>query len=86
VKVTVHLRTGSTGQPVRWKVGTARACNRGMVWSPPTTVTPQPGWRTVYASSSVRVPRGSLALLALTTAPVRVQSPPVPVTASSARC
>jgi hypothetical protein len=86
VKVTVHLRTASTGQPVRWKVGAARTCNRGMVWSPPTTVTPLPGWRTVYASSSVRVPRRSLALLALTTTPVRVQSPPVPVTGASPHC
>ena len=86
VKVTVHLRTASAGRPVSWKVGTARACKSGMVWSPSTTVTPQPGWRTVYASSSVRVPRGSSALLALTTAPVRVQSPPVPVTGSSRHC
>jgi hypothetical protein len=86
LKVTVHLSTGSAGRPISWKVGTARVCKRGMVWSPPTTVTPQPGWRTVYASSSVRVPRGSSALLALTTAPVRVQSPPVPVTGSSRHC
>jgi hypothetical protein len=86
VKVTVHLGSGSDGSPVRWKVGAARSCKRGMVWSAPTTVTPQPGWRTVYASSSVRVPRGARALLALTTAPVRVQSPPVRVTGSSPHC
>ena len=86
VKVTVHLSTPSAGRPVSWKVGAARVCKRGIVWSPPTTVTPQPGWRTVYASSSVRVPRRSSALLALTTAPARVQSPPVPVTGSSRRC
>jgi hypothetical protein len=86
VKVTVHLRSGSDGQPLRWKVGTTRLCKRGLVWSPPVTVTPQPGWRTIYASSSVRVPKGSSALLALTTAPVRVQSPPVRVAGSSAHC
>jgi hypothetical protein len=86
VKVTVHLRTASAGSPVRWKVGAARLCKRGMVWSSPVSVTPQPGWRTVYASSSVRVPKGPSALLVLTTAPARVQSPPVPVTGSSRHC
>jgi hypothetical protein len=86
VKVTVHLRTGSAGRQISWKVGASHLCRRHLAWSPPTTVTPQPGWRTVYASSSVRVPRGSSALVALTTAPVRVQSPPVPVTGSSRHC
>jgi hypothetical protein len=86
VTVTVHLSTGSDGRPLRWKVGASRVCKGGMVWSPPVTVTPQPGWRTVYASSSVRVPRGSRALLALTTAPVRVQSPAVRVPGSSRHC
>ena len=86
VKVTVHLRTPSAGRPVSWKVGAARVCKRGMVWSPSTTVTPQPGWRTVFASSTVRLPRRSSALLALTTAPARVQSPPVPVTGASRHC
>ncbi|QWZ09997.1 hypothetical protein KRR39_09840 [Nocardioides panacis] len=86
VKVTVHLGTGSTGQPVRWRVGASRACHGGMAWSAPTTVTPQPGWRTVFASSSVRVPRGSLALVALTTAPARVQSAPVRLPGSAPHC
>jgi hypothetical protein len=87
VKVTVHLRTGSGGRPLRWRVATARLCKPGLVWSAPTAVTPQPGWRTVFASSSVRVPQGrKLALFALTTAPARAQSPPVPVTGPSAHC
>jgi hypothetical protein len=84
VKVTVHLSPASTTRPVAWKVGTARLCKRGIIWSPPTTVTAQPGWTTVYASSSVRVPKGrSLALIGLTTTPARAQSRPVPVTGSS---
>ena len=87
VKVTVHFRPSSTTQPIGWKVGTARLCKRGITWSAPTTVTAQAGWTTVFASSSVRVPKGrSLALIALTTTPVRAQSRPVPVTGSSLHC
>lgn len=85
--VTVRFRPASTTQPITWKVGAARLCGRGITWSPPITVTAQPGWTTVYASSSIPVPRGrSLALVALTTTPARAQSPPVPVTGSSLRC
>lgn len=87
VTVTVRFRSASTTQPVSWKVGTARLCGSGITWSPPITVSAQPGWTTVYASSSVPVPEGrSVALVALTTAPARAQSPPVPVTGSSLRC
>ena len=70
VTVTVHVRPAATTRAVTWKVGAARSCRSGITWSPPTSVTAQPGWTTVYASSSVPVPRGrSLALVALTTAP-----------------
>jgi hypothetical protein len=87
VKVTVHFRPASTTHSVGWKVGAARLCTRGITWSAPTTVTAQAGWTTVYANSSVRVPKGrSLALIALTTTPARAQSRPVPVTGSSPHC
>ena len=87
VKVTVRLSAGSASRAIRWKVGTARLCKRQMAWAPPTTVTPRPGWRTVFASSSVRIPRGrALALVALTTAPTKVQSAPVPVTGAALHC
>ncbi len=87
VRVTVHFRPASTTQSVSWKVGAARVCKRGITWSPPTTVTAQPGWTTVYADSSVRVPPGrSLALVALTSTPARAQSRPIPVAGSSLRC
>ncbi len=87
VTVTVRLRPAATTQSVVWRVGAARLCRSGIAWSPPVSVTAQPGWTTVYASSSVVVPQGrSLALVALTTAPARAQSPPVPVTGSSLAC
>jgi len=87
VTVTVHFRPASTTRPVGWKVGAARMCKRGVAWSAPTTVTAQPGWTSVYASSSVRVPKGHpRALVALTTTPARAQSRPVPVTGSSLHC
>ena len=76
VTVTVRLRPAATTQPVTWKVGAARSCRSGITWSPPISVTAQPGWTTVYASSSVPVPQGrSLALVALTT---RTGPGPVP--------
>lgn len=87
VTVTVHFRPASTSRTIGWKVGAAQVCKPGITWSPPVTVTAQPGWTTVYASSSVRVPKGrSQALTALTTTPDRAQSRPVPVTGSSLDC
>lgn len=87
VTVAVHVRPASTTRAVSWKVGSARLCKRGIAWSPRTTVTARPGWRTVNARSSVRVPMGrSLALIALTVAPARAQSRPVRVTGSSRHC
>jgi hypothetical protein len=87
VKVTVHFRPASTSRDIAWKVGAVRMCKRHIAWSAPTTVTAQPGWTTVHAHSSVRVPKGrSLALVALTTTPARAQSRPVPVTGSSLHC
>lgn len=87
VTVTVHFRPASTTRTVGWKVGAAEGCTRAITWSPPVTVTAQPGWTTVYASSSVRVPKGrSLALAALTTTPARAQSRPVPVSGASLDC
>jgi hypothetical protein len=87
VKVTAHFRPSPTARAIGWKVGAARLCTRGISWSAPTTVTARAGWTTVYASSSVRVPKGrSFALVALTTTPARAQSRPVPVSGSTLHC
>lgn len=87
VTTTVRLSPAPTSRTVVWRVGTARWCGAGITWSPPLTVTARPGWTSVYADSSVAVPSGrSLALVAVTSAPDRVQSPPVPLTGSSLRC
>lgn len=87
VTVTVHFRPASTTRLVGWRVGAVPVCKRDITWSPPTTVTARAGWTTVYANSSVRVPKGrSLALLAVTTTPARAQSRPVPVSGSSLHC
>ena len=87
VTVTVHVRPAATTRAVTWKVGAVRSCRSDVTWSPPTSVTAQPGWTTVYASSSVPVPRGrSLALVALSRSPARAQSPLVPVAGSFRRC
>lgn len=86
VTVTTRFRPAPTAQAVTWRVGTATSCNGSVSWSPPVSVTAQPGWTRVYASSSVQVPRPAVALVAMTTAPARAQSSPVPVTGSSLRC
>lgn len=87
VTVTTRFRPAPSAQAVTWRVGTATSCNGSVTWSAPVSVTAQPGWTSVYASSSVPVPRGrSVALVATTTAPARAQSPPVPATESSLRC
>lgn len=87
VTVTVHFRPATTSRTIGWKVGAAQVCKPGITWSAPVTVTAQPGWTTVYASSSVRVPKGrALALTALTTTPARAQSRPVPVAGASLQC
>jgi hypothetical protein len=87
VTVTVRFRPEPTSRNIVWRVGAARVCKPGITWSGPVTVTAQPGWTTVYASSSVRVPKGGrLALTALTTAPARAQSRPVPVADASLQC
>jgi hypothetical protein len=87
VTVTVRFRPATTTQPVTWRVGAARSCGSPVTWSAPVTVTAQPGWTSVYAGSSVPVPEGrSPVLVALTTAPARAQSPPVPVAGSPLRC
>ena len=87
VRVTVHLRRSSAARTVSWKVGAARVCKPGLAWSGVTTVTAHAGWTTVFAHSSVHAPKGrSLALTALTTAPARAQSRPVPVAGSSLHC
>ena len=87
VTVTVRFRPASTSRTIGWKVGAAQVCKPGITWSGPVTVTAQPGWTTVYASSSVRIPKGrQLALTALTTTPARAQSRPVPATGSSLQC
>ncbi len=87
VTVTVRFRAASTSRTVGWRVGAARVCKPAIAWSGPVTVTAQPGWTTVYASSSVRVPKGRrLALIAVTTTPARAQSRPLPVANASLQC
>jgi hypothetical protein len=87
VTVTARFRPAPSAQVVTWRVGTATSCQGRPSWSAPISVTAQPGWTRVYASSSVQVPRRpAVALVATTTAPARAQSSPVPVTGSSLRC
>jgi hypothetical protein len=87
VRVTVSLSPAAVTQNVGWRVGVVRPCARHLTWSPITTVTAQPGWTHVYASSSVHIPVGHpYALVAVTTSPARAQSPPDRLTASAPVC
>jgi hypothetical protein len=87
VTVTVRLRPASDVRVVTWRVGTASSCDGDLSWSPPVGVGAQPGWTSVYATSSVPIPqRGPAVLVAATTTPARAQSPPAPVAGSSPSC
>jgi hypothetical protein len=87
VTVTVRLAATGASQAVGWRVGVVRRCGHQVLWSPKTTITAQPGWSRVFASSSVRIPTGrSLALVALTTTPDHAQSRPVPVAGTARHC
>jgi hypothetical protein len=86
VTVTVRFTPGATSEAIGWRVGAIRSCRTPALWAPVTTVTAQPGWSTVYASSSVQVPRArDVALVAVTTSPARAQSRPVAIS-GSLRC
>lgn len=87
VTVTVHLAPTGAGQVVGWRVGVVHRCARHVTWSPETTVTAQPGWTHVFASSSVQIPKGrSLGLVVLTSAPAHAQSQTVPVSGTALSC
>jgi hypothetical protein len=83
----VRLAATGASQAVGWRVGVVRRCGHQVLWSPKTTITAQPGWSRVFASSPVRIPTGrSLALVALTTTPDHAQSRPVPVAGTARHC
>jgi hypothetical protein len=87
VNVTVDLAPAAASQVIGWRIGAVQQCVRRVSWSPETTVTAQPGWTRVFASSSVQVPRGrSLALFALTSTPTHAQSRLVPVAGTARHC
>jgi hypothetical protein len=87
VTTTVRFQPSTTARPIVWRVGATQYCGRGITWSPPISVVAQPGWTSVYASSSATVPAGRmLALVAVATSPDRAQSPPVPVAGPALRC
>lgn len=79
-KVTVSMSAATAGETVRWRVGVVDRCVRRTTWSAPASVTAQPGWTTVYATSTVTLPRTHrAALVARTTGPARAASQLVPL-------
>jgi hypothetical protein len=80
VRVTVSTSPATSGEAVSWRVGVTDRCTRHTTWSAPASVTAQPGWTSVFATSTVTLPRlHRAALVARTSAPAHAASQPVPL-------
>lgn len=80
VRVTVATDPATGAAPVSWRVGVVDRCGRRTSWSPVTSVTPLTGWTSVYATTTVTLPRvHRTALVARTTAPARAASHLLPL-------
>jgi hypothetical protein len=87
VRVTVQMTPAALSQTIGWRVGVVGVCSHLRAWTPLITVTSQPGWTHVYATSTVRVPAGqAVALVAVTSTPDRAQSAPDRLAGSGPRC
>jgi hypothetical protein len=87
LRVTARITPSTSSREVVLQVSVANRCTGAIRSVPAETVTAQPGWTSVFVTSSVRLPRaGSLAAVAVTTAPARAASPPLLVPATGGSC
>jgi tRNA A-37 threonylcarbamoyl transferase component Bud32 len=87
LRVTARIAPSTSSREVVMQVSVANRCTGAIRTAPAETVTAQPGWTSVFVTSSVRLPKaGSLAAVAVTTAPARAASPPLLVPATGGSC
>jgi tRNA A-37 threonylcarbamoyl transferase component Bud32 len=87
LRLTTRITPATTSREVAMQVSVANRCTGAVRTGPAVTVTAHPGWTYVFVTTSVRLPRvGSLAAVAVTTAPARAASPPLLVPATGGSC
>jgi tRNA A-37 threonylcarbamoyl transferase component Bud32 len=87
LRLTARITPAASSREVAMQVRVANRCTGAVRTTPAETVTVQPGWTSVFVTTSVRLPRaGSLAAVAVTTAPARAASPPLLVPATGGSC
>ena len=87
LRVTARITPSTSSREVVMQVSVANRCTGAVRTAPTETVTAQSGWTSVFVTSSIRLPKaGSLAAVAVTTAPARAASPPLLVPATGGSC
>ena len=87
VRVTARMNPVAQIREVGLAISVVNRCTGVVRASPAGTVTAQPGWGSVFVTTTVRLPRvGSAALVATTTTPARAASPPLLVPAGGGSC
>ena len=87
LRATARITPAGQPREVGVEVSVVNRCTGVVRTVPAGTVTAQPGWTSVFLTASVALPRaGSLAAVAVTTAPARAASPPLLVPATGGSC
>jgi hypothetical protein len=87
VTVTIRIVAHSDVKQVSWTFVLINPCTGQRTHAPGGSMTAQPNWRRIYTTTSVPLPQErSVALVAMTTTPVRAASAPLSVPAGHAQC
>jgi hypothetical protein len=87
LRATADITPAAESRQVDFQVSIVNRCTGRVRTTDASTVVAEPGWTTVFVTTSVKLPRaGSLAAVAVTTAPARAASPPLLVPPSAGSC
>lgn len=87
VRVTIEITAHADVKHVAWTFVLVDPCTGSRRDVPGGSMTAQPSWQHIYTTTRVPLPQTrSVALLAMTTAPVRAASAPVTVPSGHAQC
>jgi hypothetical protein len=87
VTVTIRIGAHSDVKQVSWNFVLVNPCTGQRTHAPGGSMTAQANWRRIYTTTSVPLPQErSVALVAMTTTPVRAASAPLRVPSGHAQC
>lgn len=87
VTVTIQITEHADVKHLTWRFVLVNPCTGARTNVPGGSMTAQPNWRHVYATTKVPIPPArSVALVAMTTVPVRAASAPLTVPSGHAQC